>query len=160
MTLTQWTDGDLIQGRMVLPRRVEVRLPPLDELIRLWSVVEPMLRKSTQRTKCYEPIDLLRLAMAGQIGIWVCEVDGKPVASMVTKIEQYPRARVLEMLFCGGSRMKEWLPDAIRTMDHYARQTECQHIASIGRPGWARAWGGELTGDVIVVRRPPGKRVT
>ena len=56
------------------------------------------------------------------------------------------------MLFGGGSQMRQWIKPLVKAVDDYARQTGCDHIASVGRKGWARAWGGELTGDVIVVR--------
>ena len=154
MSLTEWPErqATLFDGTAALPHSARVYLPPLDELARIWPAIEKMLMRATSRTRCYEPIDLLQMAMLGQAGIWVCEVEKKPVAAMVTKIEQYPRVRVLEMLFCGGNRMKEWLPEAIRAIDWHARASGCQHIACVGRPGWVRAWGGEPTGDIIIVR--------
>ena len=128
-----------------------MRLPLLDELLLQWPHVAALLHRSTKRTGCYEPIDLLKLAMAGQVGIWFCEVDGKVVAVLVSEVKQYPRRRVLEMLFAGGSGMSQWGRAMVETLDAHARQTGCSHIAAIGRPGWARVWGGYPTGDVVLV---------
>ena len=115
-----------------------------------------MLSKATTRTGCYEPIDILKMAITGQVGIWLCLVSGTVVAAFVTEVKQYPRKRVLEMLLCGGSRMKDWIDAAVAEMDKHADQMACAHIAVCGRKGWAKAWGGKLTGDVVIVRDPPG----
>lgn len=127
-----------------------IRLPAQDELARLWHAVEPLLKRATDRSQCYEPIDLLRLAMAGQMGIWLVEREGEIVAALACKIEQYPRRRILEMLFCGGTRMRDWLPAAVPFFDDVARNAGCDAIACMGRAGWARAWGGTPADSVIV----------
>ena len=129
-----------------------VRLPPLDELAERWLVIAPMLLKATRRTGCYEPIDLLKGAMSGRYGIWVCESEAGIDAAVVTEIVDYPRKRILEMMFVGGGNMALWLPEAIRVFDEHASSAGCAHIACLGRRGWARAWGGAATGDVVVVR--------
>ena len=149
MSLTTWETGP---APTALPGAAVVRLPPLDELARKWVRIEPLIRKATRRTGCFEPIDLLQMAMAGQVGIWVCEVRGSVVAAIVSEVKVYPRRRVLEMLFCGGSQMRLWLSVAIEAFDTHARQLGCSHLFALGRSSWARAWQGELTGDVAVVR--------
>ena len=126
-----------------------VTLPPLDELAAKWHLVAPLLHKATSRTGCYEPIDLLALAMAGRVTIWLCESGAGIAAAVCAEVKQYPRKRILEMLFIGGSHMDLWLRPLVQAIDEYAKQTGCD-IASVGRRGWARAWGGEVTGAVIV----------
>lgn len=147
MTLTTWEAPLAVSAGGAV-----VRLPSLDELADEWPTIAPMLRKATQRTGCYEPIDILRLAMAGQLGVWVCEVDGEITAVIVTEVKQYPRKRVLEMLFCGGCGMRHWLEPAIAVIDEHARACGCTLVCCLGRHGWARAWRGRLTGDVLSVR--------
>jgi hypothetical protein len=140
-----------------MPDPITVRLPPQDELARLWHKIEPLLAKATARSRCYEPIDVLRLTMAVHLPIeqrmmiWTVERGGEIVAVLVSKVTQYPRRRILEMLFAGGSRMREWLPIAIPLFDQCARETGCDSIASVGRKGWARAWGGVAV-DTVCVR--------
>ena len=151
MTLTTWEETAAVP--IAQPGRAVVRLPLLDELLLVWPHVAGLLHRATARTGCYEPIDVLKLAMAGQVGIWLCEVDGAIAAVLVSEVKQYPRRRILEMLFAGGDRMREWLPVAIAQLDAHARACGCSHISTLGRPGWIRAWGGEATGDIVVVRR-------
>ena len=131
---------------------VIVRLPPLDELARRWCSVEPFLKRATDRTGCYEPIDLLYLTMQGSVAIWVVEVGGEIAAAIATELRQYPRRRILEVMYGGGDGMPHWIKPLVAAIDEYARHLKCTHVACLGRPGWARAWGAEKTGDVMLVR--------
>jgi hypothetical protein len=150
VTLTVW-DEPRPAIRLRLPR-VEVRLPPIEEVAENWPLISKLLRKATVITGCYEPIDLLAMAMRGQVGIWVCEVDGAIEAAVVTEIKQYPRRRILEVLFAGGTKMRVWLPRLVEVLDEHGEQAGCSHVASAGRRGWAKAWGATPTGDVVLVR--------
>jgi hypothetical protein len=152
MSLTVWPQPWDVPPEHAQDGFVEVRLPPLDELAERWFVIAPLLRKSTVRNGCYEPIDLLRLSFAGQAGIWVCEIDGGIEAAFVTWIKDYPRRRVLEIVAGGGGGMKAWLDPLKAALDAHARESGCSHIASVARPGWVRAWGAEPTGDIQMVR--------
>ena len=132
---------------------VVVRLPPLDELARRWREIEPFLKRATDRTGCYEPIDLLYLTMQGQAAIWIVEIGGSVTASVAVEAKQYPRKRILEVMFGGGDGMPIWIKQLGAAIDEHARATGCTHVATTGRPGWARAWGAQKTGDVVLVRR-------
>lgn len=133
-----------------------VRLPPLDELARRWGEIERLLKKATERTGCYEPIDLLRLAIGGPPGIWTIWIaerdDGVIVAAVAVEVKQYPRRRILEVLFAGGSDMRHWIKPLVAALDEFGRATGCSHVASIGRRGWERAWGARFGGDVVLTR--------
>ena len=151
--LTTWETG---AAPAALPGRVIVRLPPIEELAERWHVVGPLLRKATVRNDCYEPVDLLRMALTGQAGIWLCEVDGEIAAAFVTWVKDYPRRRVLEIVAGGGGGMKDWIEPLKAALDEHACQCGCSHIASVARPGWLRAWGAEPTGDIQMVRDVAG----
>lgn len=131
---------------------VKIWLPPADELALRWREIEPLLKRATDRTGCYEPVDLMYLSMQGQVAIWVIEIGGSVAAAIATEIHQYPRRRVLEVMFGGGDGMPHWIRSAVAAVDEYARQMQCTHIACLGRPGWVRAWGAEPTGDIMLVR--------
>lgn len=153
MSLTEWP-GEQIEVSPV-PHRISdvtVSLPSFEVLVGRWGEIAPMLERATSRTRCYEPIDLLLMAATGQAGIWLCMRGEQLDAVLVTQVTVYPRRRVLEMLFAGGDNMASWRKAAIDAMDKHARELGCTHVACAGRPGWARAWGGEATGDIIMVR--------
>jgi hypothetical protein len=150
VSLTTWETG---AAPTALPGRAIVRLPPVEELALRWREAEPLIAKATRRTGCYEPIDLLALAVAGKFGMWFCEaVPGQLDAVIVAEVVTYPRRRVLEVLFGGGGNMRTWIGPAVAAIDRHARELGCTHVACCGRAGWVRAWGAELTGDVIMVR--------
>ena len=134
---------------------VTCRLAPLEEIAQQWPRISEMIGRATVRQGCFEPIDYLRLAMIGQVGIWLCEVDHHIDAVLVTEIKTYPRRRVLEVVACGGDRMARWKDAAIEALDAHGREAGCSHISTTGRPGWARVWGGEFTGDVVIARPIP-----
>jgi hypothetical protein len=162
MTLTVWDPSTSSGQAEPRPRvklhlpRVEVRLPPIDEVSDKWHQIAPLLAKATRRTGCYEPIDLLGMAMRGQVGIWVCEVAGALKAAIVTEVKPYPRRRILEVMFVGGGEMSEWLDDAIDALSAHAKQTGCEHLASTGRRSWMRILGAKPTGDIVMTLRLKG----
>ena len=127
-----------------------MRLPPRDELARRWAEVEPHLRRATDRTGCYEPIDLLAAAIAGRMGIWVAERDGAIDAAIVTEIRQYPRRRVLEVPFIGGRNLRGWVKPLLDVLDAHGRAAGCSHIAGSDRKGWARVGGFTVAGVLLV----------
>lgn len=156
MSLTDWPGSVPADVRLV-PRdtsdpAVRVYLPSLDELARRWQTVEPLLQKATARTGCYEPVDLLAMAVAGQAGMWLCTYHDHIDAVLVTQLTTYPRRRVLEVMFGGGAGLKRWRNTAVAAVDRHARQLGCSHVMCCGRRGWVKAWGAKLTGDVIMVR--------
>ena len=156
MTLTTWEGPLPLQPQ---PGQAVVRLPSIDELVEAWPKVAPLLQRATVRTGCYEPIDILRLAMVGQVGVWFCEVEEELAAVLVSEVKQYPRRRILEMLFAGGSKLRSWIAPAVAALDEHAKQMGCSHVTTIGRPGWTRAWRAEVTGDVVLVRAIGGRNV-
>lgn len=152
MTLTTWPELDAAPEPALAPAVGTVRLPSLDEVARRWAEIDPLLAKACHINDCYAPVDVLQAAFAGRCGIWLCEYKGDLLAVIATEIREYPRRRLLEMMFCGGRGMRLWLDAAITTFDAHARACGCSHVLCAGRPGWARAWRGRMTGDVVMVR--------
>lgn len=126
-----------------------IRLPPLDELALRWHQAEPLLRRATSRTGCYEPIDLLRNALAGLMGIWFVEFD-QLVTVAVTEVRQYPRKRVLEVPFIAGDGMRRWAGPLLAALDEHGRHCGCAHLVGSGRRGWARIGGFREDGPLLV----------
>jgi len=153
MTLTDWPDL-MVEASPVISREtdVTVSLPPFEVLVGRWGEIAPMIARATIRTGCYEPTDLLLMAARGEMAIWLCMRGEIIDAALVSQVINYPRRRILEMVAAGGANMAAWRDIAVRTLDQHARALGCAHVACIGRPGWARAWGGDPTGDIVMVR--------
>jgi len=135
---------------------VAVTMPPLDALARQWPLIEPLLRRATDRWSCYEPVDVLQRVMLGQLALWTVVEDTELVAVIVTEARQYPRCRVLEVLFVGGkgNAVQRWYQPVLDALDRQAEAAGCDHIAAFGRRGWQRM-GFEITG-VTLMRRLRG----
>ena len=119
-----------------------IRLPDLAELSLRWWAVAPILKRATDRTAgAYEPIDVLREAFGGAVGIWIIEDEnGDIVGVAVAGARQFPRQKVVQISFVAGKRLEDWWPEFVRVMDEFAKATGAQKIYSYGRPGWIRFW--------------------
>ncbi len=110
-----------------------------------------MLARACARSRCYEPIDVLRLVFAREWMVWTVWVGHELVAVIVCRATQYPRRKILEMQYAAGSRMREWVGAAQTHFDEVARRMGCDAVTTVGRRGWARAGAGVVS-DVICVR--------
>ncbi len=118
-----------------------ISLPPLDEVARHWHEAEPIIRRATDRSGSYEPIDLLALASQGRVGIWFAHLDNELVGVAVTEITQFPRDRVLQVLFCAGRFIRAWGRPMMEAFKMHAKDAKCVSIQTLGRKGWVRAVG-------------------
>ncbi len=120
---------------------MRIWLAPLEALALYWPTIEPMLRRATMRAGSgYEPIDVLREAMALQVGFWLVEDEDKLIGVAVGRVEAFPRKKAFRISFIAGTRLAEWYPIFIDEMDKVARAAGCVAIYAYGRPGWKRYW--------------------
>lgn len=124
-------------------------MPPVEVIARRWIDIEKMFERATRTTCCYEPIDLLRAVMLGQMAMWFVECDGVVVAALVTEVKQYPRRRILEVPFIAGGGIEKWHEPLMTALEEHARKFGCSHIAGSGRKGWKR-FGFEEAGSFWV----------
>ena len=70
-----------------------IRLPDLAELSLRWWAVAPILKRATDRTAgSYEPIDVLREAFGGAVGIWIIEDENGDIVGDLDFEKISPRA--------------------------------------------------------------------
>jgi hypothetical protein len=138
---------------------IVVELPPIDEIARAWPIIEPIIRRATDRAKAYEPIDILHLVMMGRMSLILvrepapAEAGGRIIAVAVTEVRQLPRCRVLEVPFVAGTGLKRWHRQLLEVIDAQAETAGCSDIMGFLRKGWTR-FGFELDG--VIVRRRVG----
>jgi hypothetical protein len=114
---------------------------------KLWSKVGPYLVLGL------DPLDSLpgvrRKIEKGEAQLWMI-TEGEDIrAVLVTNISQYDKGRVLTLAHCAGTHMRAWIKyqDVIEA---YARESGCDYIRTVGRPGWERVLPGfEKTGVVL-----------
>jgi hypothetical protein len=97
-----------------------VELPTLEVIALSWAVIEPILRRATDRAKAYEPIDVLLMVMQGRMSLLLIRDGGPIVAVAITEVRQLPRCRVLEVSFCAGCGLKHWIKPLLAAVDAQA----------------------------------------
>jgi hypothetical protein len=133
---------------------IVVELPTLEVIALSWPVIEPILKRATDRTTGYEPIDILLMVMQGRMSMLVIRDGGQIVAVVITEVRQFPRSRVLEVPFIAGSGLYRWHRQLLDMVDTQARLAGCADVMGFMRPGWQR-FGFEADG-VILRRRVVG----
>jgi hypothetical protein len=130
---------------------IAISMPPLDEVARCWPIIEPILKRATDRIRGYEPIDILQLVMLNRQSMFLVRDAGRLVAVIVTEVRQYPRCRVLEIPFIAGTGLRRWSQLMLDAVDAQALALDCVDICGWGRKGWSR-FGFQIA-DVAMVRR-------
>lgn len=130
---------------------IAVSLPPVDEVAQCWPIVEPILKRATDRIRGYEPIDILQLVMLGRQSLFLVRDTGRIVAVVVTEVRQFPRARVLEVPFIAGSGVRRWWRQVLDALDAQAEALGCVDLVGWDRRGWAHF--GFAVAGVALVRR-------
>ena len=83
--------------------------------------------------------DVLTGANDGIYSIWIVSKDKeKIVASIATRVIQYPKCKAFAIEFVGGSKMKHWIDLVLDTMTEVAKHNGCSHIEGYGRQAWTK----------------------
>lgn len=122
---------------------------PSDKARLVWPLVEPILRRTTDRTNGrFTTDDVLQLVETGHAQLWV---GGLPVdTACITEIVDYPRQRWCRISFVAGEmdRIHEGRP----IVEAWARSKGCIGVEIEGRPGWQRALS-EFDCEGVLLRR-------
>ena len=112
---------------------------PIEGLDIVWGDVTNVLYKSIETSKGKFHIeDIYKDIQSGYLGLWLIMDENKTIAAITTRIIQYPNRKAMAMDWIGGSRMKDWLPIAMKTLSKFSRENGCQHLEGYGRKAWSR----------------------
>jgi hypothetical protein len=127
-----------------LPLRnmVQVLTIPNEYLAEVIEEAVPLLRLGQERQArnigMADIIDDLRI---GNSILWLVYIDTSLVAAITTSIVIHPKRRTFKIEFMGGSRMDEWMEDALRSFKSFARAAGCEAVEADGRRGFDRIAG-------------------
>jgi hypothetical protein len=117
---------------------------PREHLEAVWPIVRPMLEKAVKTAAGKMDIDdVLAGAQGGLYVVWLILVDGEAIASVTTRIIDYPKCKAMALDWVGGTRMKEWFGPSMRVMKDHAIRNGCAHMEGYGREAWMRWIGKE-----------------
>jgi hypothetical protein len=115
-------------------------LIPHDHVLDIWPQVAEMLDKAARTTNGrFDKLSILDELMNNTIELWVVFDDKVPVAALTTRVSPYVEYKTLSIDWVGGSRMRDWIGDAMKTLKSYARDQGCRKLEGRGRSGWIRA---------------------
>lgn len=116
---------------------------PKDHIDSMWEHVEPIIRRAVGLTPDrIDTKDLYDNAKSGAYLIWLVIEERDDVqyiqAVLTTRISQYPKTKALSIDFVAGTRMKEWLPVVMPTLEELGKSNGCSHIEGYGRRAWSK----------------------
>ena len=65
------------------------------------------------------------------------ERNNKIIGIVITKIVDYRRRRMMNIVFCAGFEMHSWRKDMFGKIEQFAKDQSCSGLEFIGRKGWA-----------------------
>lgn len=85
----------------------------------------------------YEVEDVYKSLTERDMQLWVAFKNKGLCATCVTQIINYPRKKVMFLLFIAGIQSINWLHLA-DDLAQFAREHGCQSVEGYGRPGWEK----------------------
>ena len=98
------------------------------DIPKVWPQIEGYIEEAASYTNGkYEADDILEALYKGRV-LWIAFDESGIKGAVVTCLNQYPRKRYLFLEFCGGTDGYTWKSDMLRTLQSWARDTECDGI--------------------------------
>ena len=130
---------------------VTIKIPQRHEVPLYWPQIEPWVTEAVAYTAgCYEPIDIYRQILLGELGLWLMMDGTQPIAFATTRTDKSPRRWLLGVPFIGGTRLEEWWRPLLEHLERFAKTCGCDGISGGGRAGWAKLAGFEKRGLWLV----------
>ena len=101
-----------------------------------WDKARPLLEKVLNRIDTgHTPDDVLRKLLLTQMQLWNIN-DWQALA--VTQITILPQCKTLEIVYCAGDGVDDWLTPLIVEMKKFKHNMGCQYLEFHGRMGWEK----------------------
>lgn len=88
----------------------------------------------------FQPVDIFRHLARGEWQLWTAREDGALRSMLLTRIVEFPRMRVCEMLAAVGESRDETMVPFLADIEAWARRQGCLLMQPIARPGWERVF--------------------
>jgi len=102
----------------------------------------PLLAPSIKRDEHNVPVERVLANIREKSSVmWIVTVGGDTVAAILTAVLKHPMRSTLFIEHVGGSRLDEWMPQAMDALLDLARKAELDGIEANGRPGFDKYLG-------------------
>lgn len=117
-----------------------------EHLANVWPSVEQWVKDAIAHNQGDEnALDVLIAIARGHYGLWV-----DPHFAAVTQVVNYPRQRVLTILYIGGDLSK--IVPLFDEAKSWCRANKIDVLRTFGRAGWERVTGLERVGAILQSR--------
>jgi hypothetical protein len=118
---------------------IEIFRVPAGMAYAAWPEVAPLLAPAIEMTEGrHTAATTLSRVSTGHMTCLVALSAARPIMGCIIQVALYPAEKWLQIPFCGGSRMGEWLPQLMDTIDAFAYNEQCVGVEISGRGGWVR----------------------
>lgn len=118
---------------------VEIHPIPYHLIPDMWKTSKPMIERSVRETDGeYSIAHIYTSLLEKKRNLWVVFKNGLPIASITTRIDEYPTGlRVGVIDYAGGESFEDWDMFSEYVSDFFRLQG-CKKIEIAGRAGWER----------------------
>lgn len=99
----------------------------------------------------YELADVFERLLNNHCQLWIAIDDGELIAAMVTQISNFPRKRVLTVMYLAGKHRKLWM-HFMEQIENWAKQQGCVGVEAYARKGLLK-WLPDWRQAYVVIRR-------
>lgn len=121
-----------------------------------WPRALPLLAPAIARSSgLFEPDDVLERVTRPASGtqfdwsLWLIGEGDELLGAWTTKIDVYPREKIVETVFGGGRDLARWMSLAIDELEKFAREAGCTRLRCAGRRGFARHGYYAVLGHIL-----------
>ena len=112
---------------------------PLEGVDIVWSKARDVLEKSVETSKGkFKAEDIRQELKDGGLVLWLVLEGSDVVAAITSRVIEYPGRRAMALDWVGGSKMNQWLPLVLNTLQKYAKECGCMHLEGYGRKAWGK----------------------
>lgn len=118
---------------------IEIFRVPSGMAYAAWPEVAPLIAPAVEMSEGRHTLaTTLSRVSTGHMTCLVALSNARPIMGCIIQVGVYPAQKWLQIPFCGGTRMKEWLPSLVATLDVFAYNEQCVGVELFGRGGWKR----------------------
>lgn len=125
---------------MITDKGIAIEVVPIKMIDEFWPHVENYLKKVVDISHGEVTLDGMysRLCEGAEVIIVVVR-EGIIIGCCIIGITEFETGkRVMQMPYCGGMDMKDWINEGFAMVKQIASDQNCTHIRGCGRTGWDR----------------------
>jgi hypothetical protein len=114
---------------------------PIEKFIELAPLLLPLIERAMEYSQGeYSLDDVIDGVLDKKMQLWGV-VDGEAgiVGAAITRVIQAPGLTTLQIMYVGGTDMREWGPSFDATLNDFGKTQGCTRLQACGRHGWAKA---------------------